>query len=74
MTVTVVYLDSVFVLNAVMDYLLLLSAARLAGLPLRRSRYVLAALAAHMRRRFFSPAAGFWRKCRSSWRRAFCWG
>ena len=42
---TVIYIDSVFVLNALMDYLLLLSAARLAGLPLRRGRYALAALA-----------------------------
>lgn len=42
---TVIYIDSVFALNALMDYLLLLSAARLAGLPLRRRRYVLAALA-----------------------------
>ncbi len=42
---TVIYIDSVFVLNALMDYLLLLCAARLAGLPLRRGRYVLAALA-----------------------------
>ena len=42
---TVIYIDSVFVLNALMDYLLLLSAARLAGLPLRRKRYALAALA-----------------------------
>lgn len=42
---TVIYIDSVFALNALMDYLLLLSAARLAGLPLRRGRYVLAALA-----------------------------
>ena len=37
-TVTVVYIDSVFVLNALMDYLLLLSAGRLAGVPLRRGR------------------------------------
>ena len=43
--VTVVYIDSVFVLNAVMDYLLCLVTARLAGIPLRRPRYVLAALA-----------------------------
>jgi len=42
--VTVIYIDSVFILNALMDYLLLLSAARLAGLPLRRGRYLLAAL------------------------------
>lgn len=42
---TVIYIDSVFLLNALMDYLLLLCAARLAGLPLRRNRYALAALA-----------------------------
>lgn len=42
---TVIYIDSVFLLNALMDYLLLLCAARLAGLPLRRARYALAALA-----------------------------
>ncbi len=42
---TVIYIDSVFVLNALMDYLLLLCAGRLAGLPLRRKRYALAALA-----------------------------
>lgn len=42
---TVVYVDSVFVLNTVMDYLLILSTARLAGVPLRRKRYLLAALA-----------------------------
>lgn len=41
---TVIYIDSVFVLNALMDYLLLLAAARLAGLPLRRGRYLLGAL------------------------------
>lgn len=41
---TVVYVDSVFVLNALMDYLLVLSAARLAGIPLRRGRYLLAGL------------------------------
>ena len=37
---TVVYVDSVFVLNALMDYLLVLCAARLAGIPLRRRRYL----------------------------------
>ena len=42
---TVIYIDSVFLLNALMDYLLLLCAGRLAGLPLRRGRYALAALA-----------------------------
>ena len=41
---TVIYLDSVFVLNGLMDYLLALCAARLAGIPLRRGRYALAGL------------------------------
>ena len=41
---TVVYVDSVFVLNALMDYLLVLSVGRLAGIPLRRGRYLLAGL------------------------------
>ena len=36
---TVVYLDSVFLFNALLDYLLFLSTARLAGIPLRRRRY-----------------------------------
>lgn len=39
------YIDSVFLLNAAMDYLLCLATARLAGISLRRWRYVLAALA-----------------------------
>lgn len=41
---TVVYLDSVFALNALVDYLLLAAAARLADLPVRRGRWVLGAL------------------------------
>lgn len=41
---TVVYVDSVFVLNTAMDYLLLLMTARLAGIHLKRRRYFLAAL------------------------------
>ena len=40
---TVVYLDEVFLLNGIIDYLLLLCAARLAGEPLRRPRMALAA-------------------------------
>ena len=39
-----VYLDSVFVLNTAMDYFLCLLTARLAGIPLRRKRFLLAAL------------------------------
>lgn len=41
---TVVYVDSVFLLNSLIDYLLFLLTARLAGLQLRRWRYVLAGL------------------------------
>ncbi|MBQ3134967.1 MAG: sigma-E processing peptidase SpoIIGA [Oscillospiraceae bacterium] len=40
----VVYLDSLFVLNTTMDYLLLLASARVAGEPLHRLRMILAAL------------------------------
>ena len=38
---TVVYWDRVVVLNGIVDYLLLLSAAWLSGLPLRRGRLAL---------------------------------
>ena len=38
---TVVYWDRVVVLNGIVDYLLLLSAAWLSGLPLRRRRLAL---------------------------------
>ena len=41
---TVVYVDSVLVLNSLMDYLPLLCTGRLAGIRLRRGRYALAAL------------------------------
>jgi len=41
---TVLYLDGIFVLNLLMDYLILLLTARLAGVPLRRWRYLLASL------------------------------
>ena len=40
---TVVYLDRVFVLNGIVDYLLLLGTAWLCGLPLHRKRLVLCA-------------------------------
>lgn len=57
---TVVYIDSVFALNALMDYLLLLCAGRLAGIPLRRGRYVLAALAGGVyAAAVFLPGLGF---------------
>jgi stage II sporulation protein GA (sporulation sigma-E factor processing peptidase) len=40
---TVVYIDKVFVLNLALDYLLLLTTARFAGMPLQRLRVLLAA-------------------------------
>ena len=42
---TVIYVDRIFFLNTALDYLLLLSAARLAGIPLRRVRLLLCAAA-----------------------------
>lgn len=40
---TVVYIDKVFVLNLLVDYLMLLTTARLAGMPLQRKRLLLCA-------------------------------
>ena len=40
---TVVYVDSVFILNTLMDYLILTAAAGIAGLPIRRLRCLMAA-------------------------------
>ena len=40
----ILYADALFLLNLLTDYLLCLSAARLCGLPLKRRRYLLAAL------------------------------
>ena len=40
---TVVYLDKVFLLNLLIDYILLLTTARLAGMPLQRIRLLLCA-------------------------------
>ena len=41
---TVIYVDTLFLLNAIVDYLLLLGAARLAGEPLRRVGFLMGAL------------------------------
>ena len=57
---TTVYVDSVFVLNALMDYLLLLCTGRLAGVTLRRGRYALAAvLGGAYAVAVFLPGCGF---------------
>jgi len=41
---TVIYVDTLFLINAAVDYLLLLAAARLTGEPLHRLRYLFGAL------------------------------
>ena len=58
--VTVIYVDTLFLLNAVIDYLLLLSAARLSGEPLRRLRFGAgAALGGLYAVALFLPGLGF---------------
>lgn len=57
---TVIYIDTLFLLNAVVDYLLLLASARLAGEPLRRCRFALgAALGGAYAVALFLPGLGF---------------
>ena len=57
---TVIYVDTLFLLNALVDYLLLLAAARLAGEPLRRVRFALgAALGGLYAVAIFLPGLGF---------------
>lgn len=57
---TVVYIDALFLLNLVVNYLLLLSAARLAGEIIRRPRLALgAALGAAYAAAVFFPGMGF---------------
>ena len=57
---TVIYVDTLFFLNTLVDYLLLLAAARLAGEPLRRWRFALgAALGGLYAVAIFLPCLGF---------------
>lgn len=57
---TVIYVDTLFLLNALVDYLLLLGAARLAGEPLRRLAFALgAALGGAYAVAIFLPGMGF---------------
>ena len=57
---TVIYVDTLFLLNGVIDYLLLLAAARLAGEPLRRWRFALGgALGGLYAVAIFLPGLGF---------------
>lgn len=57
---TVIYVDTLFLLNALVDYLLLLCAARLAGEPLKRLRFALGAvLGGGYAVAIFLPGLGF---------------
>lgn len=57
---TVVYVDTLFLLNALVDYLLLLCSARLAGEPLERLRFALGAvLGGGYAVAIFLPGLGF---------------
>jgi len=57
---TVIYIDTLFLLNAIVDYLLLLASARVAGEPLRRGRFALgAALGGLYACAIFLPGLGF---------------
>ena len=57
---TVIYVDTLFLLNALVDYLLLLCSARLAGEPLSRLRFALgAALGGGYAVAIFLPGLGF---------------
>ena len=57
---TVVYLDRVLLLNLLVDYLLLLTTAQLAGIPLRRGRLALcAAVGALYAGAVFLPGLGW---------------
>ena len=57
---TVIYVDTLFLLNSLVDYLLLLASARLAGEPLSRPRFLLgAALGGLYAAGIFLPGLGF---------------
>ena len=57
---TVIYVDTLFLLNALVDYLLLLCAARLSGEPLKRLRFALGAvLGGGYAVAIFLPGLGF---------------
>ncbi|MFR5995774.1 MAG: sigma-E processing peptidase SpoIIGA [Oscillospiraceae bacterium] len=65
---TVVYLDRVFLLNSVVDYLLFLCAARLCGFPPHRRRLIFCAVLGGVTRlRSLFPSLHFWLTRRSDW-------
>lgn len=58
--VTVIYVDTLFLLNTMVDYLLLLASARLAGEPLARLRFALGAVLGGLYAvAIFLPGMGF---------------
>ena len=87
---TVIYVDTLFLLNTMVDYLLLLASARLAGEPLARLRFALGAVLGGLYAvAIFLPGMGFLARplCRGAaavlmvllafWRsrrRWSCWG
>ena len=57
---TVIYIDTLFLLNTLVDYLLLLASARVAGEPLRRGRFALGAVLGGLYAcAIFLPGMGF---------------
>ena len=57
---TVIYVDTLFLLNTMVDYLLLLASARLAGEPLARLRFALGAVLGGLYAvAIFLPGMGF---------------
>lgn len=59
-SVTVIYVDTLFLLNTMVDYLLLLASARLAGEPLARLRFALGAVLGGLYAvAIFLPGMGF---------------
>lgn len=58
---TVIYVDTLFLLNTMVDYLLLLASARLAGEPLARLRFALGAVLGGLYAvAIFLPGWAFW--------------
>lgn len=57
---TVIYIDTLFLLNTLVDYLLLLASAKVAGEPLRRGRFALGAVLGGLYAcAIFLPGMGF---------------
>ena len=67
---TVIYIDTLFLLNTLVDYLLLLASAKVAGEPLRRGRFALGAVLGGLYAcAIFLPGMGFLSRPCAGWRR-----